>query len=877
MKYESTLFWRYDPAAPTPEEREGTGAERAALAEILRCLPAEVCQLGSRFDGATDAGNALMNSSLALTRHINNLLNSWYLATPAQAPARGIAERKLVAFSLAPRLSYGKETEGLRTLLAAHASVAGDDWPELTEMAAAALPPECGLYKMAAKAIGETMVDMPGLQADYLGVMVARHIRANVLPSVTVLEFLGATVPLRNETTGHNLAFSPIAAAVVARYLAPALRAFLTHGPVRTAMTRVRIGKVVRLSTATRVEVELDCQGPGWPSEVFELDADPLRPGATPPALETRVVVRLSDQPTFAARYVEFPTPAGNPEEAEQKVRVEVLGYLLRDGAPPPTDDALRPLDGTGWAPTSRPEQEAYVVRASKPVIEAYIRWLIAMEARVPLTEADLSAADREWLGLADPELATLPVDGVLKRLQADVVAGCQARRRLVTRLLAEPTVSVSDIGRAVGDATLTLHTLRRMQDLNELASDIPWTLGVYPEAETVDSGRFSVWTLRTKIQGLFEQIKAVRERDDLKPGRPVEWGPARLLIEALRELVDGTLTQKDFTPLPTGEVTLSKEGVLAILDELLSVDANTPKLTPTTPAAPPLPPTTVRPESAPAPPERPQVSGLRMTIGRDDFRARGITGIYRELARAYSDRPHLLSRLADLAGPEALFATDRSLFYTAEQLAAGVSIRQPVRLQIAGRPLYFEGSISSEVGLLHLARLLNKGGTTDVVAWVDGVQVYPVHGVGSATQATEPEEPTELSIVYAGRVSGEPTEANGHSAGELLKELIGKILDDDANLRALDGLLPMENGRGADIRRYLLSRTAIHKDGTNFRSPLEISHPRAGVLYLETYLSHEAALEGAEHLLERFGLRRIRPVGERDATGPVLTQNMRS
>jgi hypothetical protein len=125
VKYENTLFWRYDPAALVPVARDASGEERGALSEILRCLPREVGQIRSRFDGATDAGTALMNGSLALTRHLNNLLNSWYLGATLADSVSGLVERKLVGFIHAPTLSYGKEVEGLRTLLAAHAA-AGD-------------------------------------------------------------------------------------------------------------------------------------------------------------------------------------------------------------------------------------------------------------------------------------------------------------------------------------------------------------------------------------------------------------------------------------------------------------------------------------------------------------------------------------------------------------------------------------------------------------------------------------------------------------------------------------------------------------------------------------------------------------------------------
>ncbi|GDX79850.1 hypothetical protein LBMAG42_16610 [Deltaproteobacteria bacterium] len=758
MKNENTLFWRYDAASPTPAEREASAAERAALAEVLRCLPVEVCQLASRFDGATDAGNAMLNSSLALTRHLNNLLNSWYLAA-ADAHARAIAERKLVAFSLAPKLSYGKEMEGLRTLLATHASAGSAGWPELTELAAAPLPPECGLYKVAAKAIGETMAEMPSLQADYLQNMVARHVRANVVPTVTVLEFLGATVPLRNETTGHNLWFSPVAAAVVARYLAPALRAFLMSEPVRTAMTRVRIGRVVRMSSASHVEVELDTQGPGWPSEVFELDAVGM-----PSAVETRVVVRLASgtgrdgypMATYAARYAEFPKPLGNPQEAERKVQVEVLSYLLRDGVPPPAGDALKALDGTGWTPATPAEQEEYVTRAAKPILEAYTRWLVAFAPKEALAGVALTAADRELLARVDPEFASLPADAARDRLHEHVAAGGEARRKLVHRLLAEPSVSVSDFERAIGDPALTLLTLHALQENNEVASDIPWA-EIHPlEQPQIPEGHFSVWIVRARIQEICGQLGNLRDSGGLSPGRPVPWDVARVLVEALRELVDTTLSHKDFPADPVDGALLGKECMLAILDDLLtsegrldSVPTANPGAAAKAPEAPPEPERGVPPPlQSPGPVETKE--GLRLAVGGDEFRARGITGIYRELARAFTDRPKRLARLADLAGPPALFATDRSLFYTPEQLAAGVNIRQPVRLQIAGRPLYFEGSISADVGLLHLARLLDKSGIADVVAWIDGCQVYPIQVVAETQPLNGAAGAPPISLEYA-------------------------------------------------------------------------------------------------------------------------------
>ncbi|GDX82451.1 hypothetical protein LBMAG42_42620 [Deltaproteobacteria bacterium] len=69
-----------------------------------------------------------------------------------------------------------------------------------------------------------------------------------------------------------------------------------------------------------------------------------------------------------------------------------------------------------------------------------------------------------------------------------------------------------------------------------------------------------------------------------------------------------------------------------------------------------------------------------------------------------------------------------------------------------------------------------------------------------------------------------------------------------------MDEALPLENGGGAPNRRYFLSRIAIHKDGTPFRAPLEYFHPRAGVIYVETHLSHDAARNAGEHLVSRLG-----------------------
>jgi hypothetical protein len=683
---------------------------------------------------------------------------------------------------------------------------------------------------------------------------------------------------------------------------------------------------VVRLSSTTHVYVELDSEGSGWPSEVFELDTVGMIA-----RVESRVVVRLApegeraaNRATFAARYVEFPTPAGSSAEAQRKVRAEVLGYLLRDGLPPPTSDALKPLDGTGWTPTGQAEQEAYVAKASKEVMKMYTTWLVEVEKGLPLSSEQLPNGDRDLLADADPDSATLSTEAVLKRITAQVAAGREARRKHVIRLLAERAVSVGEIGRTIGDPTLTFLTLREMKNQNALGSDIPWTAD--PSPEDLASARFSVWLVRTELPSFCQRLGALRDSEAVKPGMAVPWTSARVLIESLRDLVDSTLTHKEFPPSRGDAPELGKEGVLAILDDWLTtppteagrtaapdpltepaiertalavrpveaapVPAQAPPEAPPERAgppsgeaaegapasdastttgheeqhAPPAPsgaPSTEIPDLGDPAPNVQSESGLRLSVDGDNFRARGITGIFRELSRAFSDRPGLVSRFAGLAGPEALFGTNRSLFYTAEQLAAGVRIRQPVRLNIGGQAVYFEGSVPPDVGLLHLARLLHKSGLPSVAAWLDGTQVYPIPDGGADGGLPETRKPGGLTLRFEGPGGGAQVAA-GRTVKEFFTDLMQKLLASPENLSALDGLLPVESARGADSRRYLVARTALHKDRTPFRAPLELLHDKAGVLYLETHLSHDGAISGAKALLERFGLR-SREMAEQD------------
>lgn len=862
MRVENTLFWRYDAQSPLPVEQVATDVERSALADVLRCLPREVCQLGGRFDSATEAASALLNSSLALTRHLASLLNAWYLAEPLPDAVRGIAERTLVKCSTAPQLSYGNEAECLRALLAAHAEAGPRGWPELATLSTTHLPPECALYKLAGAAVHEASAEMPLLQPEYLQLIVSRYIRAHVLPSVTVLDFLATTVPLRNDTTGHNVGFSPSAAALVARYLAPALRAFLLHDPVRLALGRVRVGQVIRVASATKLEVHLDTQGLDWPGDIVELEAAGLPTGAG-----ARVVVRVgaprrrpgTDDPLVAARFPVFPEPFGQPADAERTVQAQVLGYLLRDGLPPPAPDALQALDHSGWVPAALAEREAYAARVSRPVIEAYTRWSRVVEGGAALTEADVLPLELELLARADSGFTALPMAGRLARLTECVAAGGEARRRLVRRLVSDPLVAVADVARTVGDATLTLHALRAMERSEELATNLPEI--VNSGADLLAAGAHA-WVVRPRLHAAFSQLEALQRRAELIPGAPARWAAVRVLVEALRELVEVALTPRDF---PSGEAGMG--AILAILDGWLTEEealAPAPRPVGPSPGPGPSPPQPAEPPPPPQPVSAASASektGLRLRVAGNDFVARGITGIYRELARAYSDQPDRLQALAALAGPGARIGIDQSLFYSAEQLAQGARIRQPVRLRMADKELYFEGGVAPDVGLLHLARLLTVAGLPGASAALNGTRLYPVADlVGPARRETSAGDAPQLKLVYVDPSLPEnPQVAQGGTVAAFLTALLGTLLRSDQNLRALDVLLPADQAQGSCVRRYLVARTPIHKDGTPFRAPFELVHPRAGVLYIETYLSEEAAAEGAALLLERLGL--IEPV----------------
>lgn len=400
---------------------------------------------------------------------------------------------------------------------------------------------------------------------------------------------------------------------------------------------------MVRWANATNVYVELDSEDLTGPGEGFDLNAR----NATL-KVDARVVVRLAadaehpgvSRASFAALFVEFPKPAGDPVEADRKVAAEVLAYLLRDGVPPPASDALKPLDGTGWIPSGRAEQDAFVERASKAVVRAYTRWVLEAEAGKPPNPDDLSP-DRDLLARADPELAALPTEALVGGLVARLTAGRDARRKIVARVLAERAVTVEEIGRILLDPTLTLRTLREMQNQHELSSDMPWP--DEPDPEAVAAGHFSVWLVRAELPGIYQRVASLKHPGGLNPGSPTPWASVELLIKAFRDLVETTVTERDFPPSRHHEPDVGKYGLLAMLDDWLTtkptlgappIAHNPPTVSPANPPVA-VELATERPPPAPPPlplgiPVPPSEAGLRLTVGGESLRASGITALYR-------------------------------------------------------------------------------------------------------------------------------------------------------------------------------------------------------------------------------------------------------